>query len=400
MKVTIEEENKSLIKEKSSKEENIKNKDINTDNSLELKKERNSSFEILRIISMFFVILSHILFHTKSLPKLNSSNYLRIINNNYIFLRIISNYGHLADIIFIMITGYFSVEKKTFNYNKFILLITQIYFYHYLLLYLSLKLKDIYKDIIPPYQPGFYFMPLFSSLGHWFAQQYLVLLIFMPYINTGLLSLSQQQYRNFVILILVCFCIIRPLLNCFGIQTNMFSLVLFLKILLSYIIGGYLRIGNFKYNKTIIFFGFLSFIMTLGLEIVCDKLAVENKKYFWITFQEQFSLGTFSLYGIISGIGLILLVKDINFYSKRINFIASSTFGIYLIHANKNIAPFIFNAWFQTNDYNQDYFFMKYFLKAIFIFFICLFIDIIRRFTFGILVNKLLNFFYNYFRKK
>ena len=169
---------------------------------------------------------------------------------------------------------------------------------------------------------------------------------------------------------------------------------------MSYIIGGYLRIGNFKYNKTIIFFGFLSFIMTLGLEIVCDKLAVENKKYFWITFQEQFSLGTFSLYGIISGIGLILLVKDINFYSKRINFIASSTFGIYLIHANKNIAPFIFNAWFQTNDYNQDYFFMKYFLKAIFIFFICLFIDIIRRFTFGILVNKLLNFFYNYFRKK
>ena len=243
MKVTIEEESNSLIKQKASKVEEATSKEININPKLETKKERNSSFEILRIISMFFIILSHILFHTKSLPKLSAANYKGIINNRYIFLRIISNYGQLGDIIFAMISGYFSIKRTNFHYNKFIQIIAQVYCYHYLFLYLSFKLKDIYKEIEPLRQrKGSYYMPLFTSLGHWFAQQYLVLLIFMPYINTGLINLSQQQYKNLVILLITCFSIIRPLLNCFSISTDLFSLILFLKMPFSYIIGGYVRI--------------------------------------------------------------------------------------------------------------------------------------------------------------
>ena len=57
---------------------------------------------------------------------------------------------------------------------------------------------------------------------------------------------------------------------------------------------------------------------------------------------------------VLSSIGLIYFVKDFSYYNKTINFISPSTFGIYLIHANKNIAPFIYNAWFKTNDYNEE----------------------------------------------
>jgi hypothetical protein len=188
------------------------------------------------------------MFHTKSLPKLSEANFKRIINNRYIFLRIISNYGQLGDIIFAMISGYFSIKRTNFHYIKFIQIVAQVYFYHYLFLCVSFILEDIYIDIAPLQQKkGSYFMPIFTSLGHWFAQQYLVLLIFMPYINTGLLSLSQQQYKNLVVLLIMCFSIIRPLLNCFSISTNLFSLVLFLKMSFCYIIGGYLRISDIRH---------------------------------------------------------------------------------------------------------------------------------------------------------
>ena len=334
MKVTIDEETNSLIKQKSSKVEETTNKENNLNQKIKYKNERNSSFEILRIISMFFIILSHILFHTKSLPKLSAANFKRIINNRYIFLRIISNYGQLGDIIFAMISGFFSIKRTIFHYNKFIQIVAQVYFYHYLFLYISFKLQDIYKDIEPLQQKrGSYYMPLFTSLGHWFAQQYLVLLIFMPYINKLL----------------------------------------------------------------IIIFGFLSFIMTIDLEILCDNFAIYYNTYLWIKIQEEFSLGICSIYGVLSGIGFIILVKDINFYNKTINFISSSTFGIYLIHANKNISPFIYNAWLRTNDYNEDYFFIKYFLKAFIIFIVCLLIDIVRRFTIGICVDKIMIFFNIYY---
>ena len=65
MKVAIEVETNSLINSPTSKNENITNSEINFNPNIETKKERNSSFEILRILSMFFIILSHILFHTK-----------------------------------------------------------------------------------------------------------------------------------------------------------------------------------------------------------------------------------------------------------------------------------------------------------------------------------------------
>ena len=398
--IILEEENIALKKEKSSNIEETTNKKITTNPNLEPKKERNSSFELLRIIFMFLIVLFHIMFHTKSLPKLSYQNYKRIINGNYIFLRIISNYGSLGDIIFIMISGYFSIKRTNFHYNKFIIIITQVYFYHFLLLYVGLKLKDKYRDIEPLVQKrGSYYMPLSTSLGHWFAQQYLVLLIFMPYINTGLLSLTQQQYKNLVMLLISCLSFVKPLLNCFQISTSLFTLNLFDQMIYSYIIGGFLRISETRHKLIIIIVGILSFTMTISLEILFDNLAIDYNQYFWITIQDQFSHAIYSIYNIFAGIGFIYLVKDFNFYSKIINFISPSTFGIYLIHANKNIAPFIYNGWFKTDDYNQDYFFMKYFLKAFIIFFVCLFIDIIRRFTIGKLVEIILNFFNNKFRK-
>ena len=401
MKVAIEVETNSLINSPTSKSENITNSEINFNPNIETKKERNSSFEILRILSMFFIILSHILFHTKSLPKLKLLNYFTIINNRYIFMRIISNFGQLGDIIFIMISGYFSIKRTTFHYQKFILLISQIYFYHYLLLYLSFKLIDKYPNIEPLQQKkGSIFMPLTSFLGHWFAQQYLILLIFMPYINTGLLSLTQQQYKNFVSLLILCFSIIRPLLNCFEVQTNLFSLVLFMKMCYIYIIGGFLRINDSTNKKLILIIGIFSFILIIGLEIICDNLAIYYREYFWITMQEQISLSIYSIFGILSGIGFIYLVKDFIYFNKVINFISSSIFGIYLIHANKNIAPFIYNAWFKTSDYNEEYFFAKYFLKTIIIFLVCLFIDKIRRFTIGIIIDKILIIGINFFKRK
>ena len=55
--------------------------------------------------------------------------------------------------------------------------------------------------------------------------------------------------------------------------------------------------------------------MTIDLEILCDNFAIYYNTYLWIKIQEEFSLGICSIYGVLSGIGFIILVKDINFYA-------------------------------------------------------------------------------------
>lgn len=354
-------------------------------------KIRNSSFELLRIILMIFIILSHIMYHTKSLPKLSSENYRTLIDNKYIFLRIISNYGKFGDIIFIMISGFFSIKRTTFHYVKFILIATQTYTYHYSLIFISNKLKILFKDVkLIKQRKGAMFFPLISINDHWFSQNYLLILIFMPFINTGLLNLSYQQYKILVILIIAFYCVIKGIISIYKISNEIFSVNPFLKLLLPYIIGGFIRIFDLKFKSFWKYSGIIFFILTIIMEVIFDKLALYFKNYLWIAYQSHLSLQLYSIFPIISSIGIVYIFKNIEIYNKYINFISSSVLGIYLIHANKNIAPFIYNAIYTTNDYKKKYFFFKYFIKAFIIFIASLLIDIIRRFTIGLFIENIL----------
>ena len=367
------------------------NKEAST--SKEGKKIRNSSFEVLRIILMYLIILSHIKFHTKAFPNLEEKNYLKIITGKYITLRIISNYGALSDIIFIMITGYFSIKRLNFNYTKFILIASETYLYHYLFYYLSFILKDKYKNIeMLKQKTGSVYFPLITILGHWFTQHYLLLLIFMPFINTALLSLSHEQYKTLIILIFIFYCILKPFINIYKISSSIFSVTQLLKLILPYIFGAYIRLFDLKYTKLWKIYGIISFSLTVILEIITEYLSLSYKNYIFISYNYEIALSINSPLSFICSVGVITIFKDIKKYSKFINFISVSVLGIYLIHANKNISPFIYNGWFPLNDYNEDYFFVKYFIKAFIIFVICLIIDIIRRFTIGFIIEKILEY--------
>ena len=48
-----------------------------------------------------------------------------------------------------------------------------------------------------------------------------------------------------------------------------------------------------------------------------------------------------SIISISGAMSLIFLFQNFQFYSKKINFIATSVLGIYLIHVNKNISPYL-----------------------------------------------------------
>ena len=406
MKENIDEENQILYINKKEKENSEIKKENKKQNKtiLDLKEEkkiRNSSFEILRIILMIFIAMSHIIFHTKSLPKLDDKNYTKIINKNYIYLRIISNYGKLGDILFIMISGYFSIKRLNFHYIKFILISSETYFYHYIFLFLSFKLKDKYKEIeLLKQNKGSFYFPLTNNLGHWFTQNYLLLLIFMPYINTSLLSLNHEKYKALVILIIIFYCIFRGIFSIYQIVSIIFNASHLIKLILPYIIGGYIRLFDLEYKKFWKIFGILCFLLTIIFEIIFDNLAIKYNNYIFIICQNELSLNINSILLFFCSMGVICLFKDIQIYNKFINFISASVLGIYLIHANKNISPFIYNAWYKTNDYNEENFFIRYFSKVFLIFIVCLIIDIIRRYTIELLIVNIITFLENTFKNR
>ena len=157
----------------------------------------------------------------------------------------------------------------------------------------------------------------------------------MPFINSGLLSLSHQKYKTLVILIIIFYCIIKGTMNVFKVETNTLYVNLFMHLLLPYIIGGYIRIVDLKYKLFWKISGIILFILTFIFEFIFEKLAIYYDKYIWISIQNQLSNNIHSLLPILSSIGIICLFKDIEIYNKKINFISASVLGIYLIHVKK-----------------------------------------------------------------
>ena len=356
------------------------------------KRKRNSSFELLRIILMSLIVLHHIFINTNSLRKLNNNNYKKLIFWKYIILKIISNYGYLGNNAFIMISGYFSITKTNFNIFKFLYLIFEIYTYYYPSLYFGKKLNKKYKNIqFPNYSKNTIYFPILTKNGNWFIQIYLSLLLFLPYINTGLLSLNKQKYKNLVIIIIFFYCIFNSLLGFFGFNSIIFKTTPLINLLLPYIIGGYINIYGLYFKFIWEIFGIIYFPLTIMSEIIFDTLAIKMNNYNFIRFHLNLSIYMNSIISISGAMSLIFLFQNFKFYSKKINFIASSVLGIYLIHGNKNISPYIYNIWFATNNIDDRYFFVKYIIKAIFIIGFSIIIDIIRRYTIGLFFEKLIN---------
>ena len=355
------------------------------------KKVRNSSFELLRMILMDLIVLHHIFINTYSLHKKNICHNKKIILWKYIILKIISNYGPFGNNLFIMISGFFSVTKTDFNIYKFLYFILEVYTYYYPSIFIGKKLSKKYKNLkFLNYSNNKIYFPLLTNNGNWFIQTYLLLLIFMPYINIGLLSLNKKKYKNLVILIIIFYCIFNSLANLFNFNSIIFETTNLIRLLLPYIIGGYIKIYNLHLKILWTFMGFIYLPLTILSEIIFDILTFKFNTCIFIKFHLNLSYSMNSILSILGTMGLIYLFKNIKFYSKTINYLSASVLGIYLIHGNKNISPYIYNIWLDTNNMDNSFFFIKYIIKAILIMGLSLFIDIIRRYTIGLLFDKLI----------
>ena len=82
-------------------------------------KERKSNFELLRILSMFLIVLTHCFEHT---TWTNSSNMTSNILIN------ITRLGNVGVICFMLITGYFQSNSKI-KRKSLITLIIEVLFY-------------------------------------------------------------------------------------------------------------------------------------------------------------------------------------------------------------------------------------------------------------------------------
>lgn len=348
-------------------------------------KERNYGIDLLRILSMFMVVLLHLCGFGGVL-----SNVKPFSVNYYIawFLEIVS---YCAVDVFALISGFVGV-KSSFKYSNLAFLWVRVFFYSFGITLIFLiydhnivSFKDLIKSIFPV-----------LSNQYWYFSAYFVLCLFIPLLNYILNNLERGVLLCSIVLVtsLLSFqqVVVRKDVFCVGKGYSPWWL------LILYLIGGYIKIylskKKFLHKKLII--GYCTMILiTLFSKIFIQYISI---KVLGKNIDGGILIDYVSPTVIIASILLVLIFRNINFmgYSiKIISFFSPLAFSVYLIHNNNLINKYIIiDSLKQIVDLKWYLFVIVIMGSTICIYILCSMIDLIRVLLFKkFKVKKKIEFF-------
>lgn len=337
--------------------------------------KRSSNFEFLRIIAIILIIMSHYSVHggivSSSLP----------LGINRFILEFLSM-GQVGVIIFMLISGYFmGSSKRGLQLSKIFRIWLQVLFYSvaFLLIFClfnheHLSLNAILKT----------FMPI-TFKTYWFITAYMVIYIFHPWINRFLNSMDNRSYKAFLAVALVL--LLTRTITHQDMYTGEIG-----PFLLYYSFGNYLRINKESVVKKMKKVALLLLLTTTITAVLILLIDIAGQRIPVISGVTPSSLLTHSgsVVAFVIAVSLFCIFGLSKEYSsKKINVIASTTFGIYLIHDNYLVRELLWGNLFCNTGFANSIFLILHMLASVAVVFaVCGMIELIRKNTIEKIYDK------------
>lgn len=246
--------------------------------------------------------------------------------------------------LFVLITGYFSVNQDTLKLKKIANLILDVAFWGsvgFLLAYIvggeSASLIKYIKIIIP-YLWGY----------RWFVTAYIVLLLLIPFINKSLHNIGKYEHKILLVIFTIIFCIWPSFLPSPPIDDFGYGFVHFVYL---YLISSYIRlyivVDKYLYLPYLCGFLYLTFSFIIYIIV-----------HFHIT---NTGWAYNNLFVVLQAVSLFMCFLRIKVDSRIINVLASCTFGVFLIHTDGFWGKLIYGDLFQSRQVlmSGDYIYMS-----------------------------------------
>lgn len=287
---------------------------------------RESRFELLRIVGMAVIILAHYSYHGGIL--------FQELSLNQVLAQFLKIGGKLGVTCYVLIGAYFLVDSK-FKMKNIIRIFLQVAFYA-ILIFIALCI----------YKPStFCADKAADTFNYWFATAYIGMYALSPILNYLIHHMTRAMHEK-VIIVLTTILSVLPFLF---LQLKLFySDILWFVFL--YFIGGYIKeypIEKIEAKRAQIFILSTLFIFcsSVAMVILGQRYPVFLKgAYIFSNINSPVLL--------LSGIGLFLIFKNIDLgKNKYINYIALSTFGVYLLHDNDISRDVFWHDLFRTERF-------------------------------------------------
>ena len=339
------------------------------------RKERDSRFELLRIIAMLMIIFHHIMQKTFE-PSFITPEVLKSLDAWQTFgARGVYWMGMVGNYCFMMISGWFLCKSK-FTMKKWLTLYAEVFFYSVvigLIMFLTGKSGKI--------EFAKCFLAL-SCSGNWYIWAYLTFFVTVPFLNKLIENLSKKEH----LAIAVFFVLIGNVLPCLWFtKWPMLTGSLF-PFYVSYFAASYVRIYGIDFfnNKSR---NLVLLILSLAFLLSWSVFVKKVGDYVPIFYEKRFAL--YALVGadmkrilpFFAGFMFLMVFKDLKIRSSKIiNLLGSATLGVYLIHENKDFKYFLWHGIFKTTEVQNHLHLIIYAMGLTFLVFnACTLIDILRK---------------------
>ena len=291
------------------------------------KEVRNSNYELMRIISMLFIVLWHVILHGNISSNCANDGILAIFDVMLLFIIVHVN-------SFVLLTGYFQSGSSKIKQSKVwsILISNTFYKVVFLIIFTALGIETVTKpEIIDELLP-------FNVNEYWFIQVYVFLYLLIPFINKLINSLNQKEFKRLLLVLFFIFSLLPYLTGARAFLNTGYTLYHFVYL---YLIGAYLRIYPLKdmdmlkrFSKeklqiVLMIAMILCVILNYGIYKTSESLLTAN-----VILQ---SICYFSLFGTF------------NLKNKFINKMSALTFGVYLIHENNFVRLHLYK-WLKIDN--------------------------------------------------
>lgn len=292
---------------------------------------RNYGVDLLKIVSMFMVVVLHVLGVG---GVLNGSAALSL---NYEISWLLETGAYCAVNCFALASGFVMVNA-VFKYHRIFVLWLQVVFHSLLII----TLFSIFMPYAEGVEGGFIkaFQPL-SLNRYWYFTAYFAMFFFIPFFNHLLQTLSRKSMLRLIITLVIIFSIIPTLFNKDTFLTQNGYSVLWLSAL--YLMGGYCKkysvAEKFQSWKALLIYT-MAVLATWGSRFLFRAL---NPSLPEGLRNESLLVNYTSPTILLAAFGLLVLFANMslknNFIKWLIRFLAPLSFSVYIIHTN----PLVWN---------------------------------------------------------
>lgn len=348
----------------------------------EKKVSRQSNYELMRIISMLFIVLYHILIHGKILEHATGTmEILLVLIESIIIVHVNS---------FILASGYFQC-KSTMKVGKAISINNMVWFYKVtIMLILVVGGVIALPDTVTQIQT---YLPLDYGT-YWFMGSYLVLYLISPILNKIINNSNKKELKQILVLLFLIISVLSTVSKdvFFNTVTGR-SLGTFI---LLYFIGAYIR--NYPIDTSYFMKPFSKKarrVIYLFIGLFCSVLST----FCWLAYTNfvplgsvtrelgtilgQFHISYASPIIIIQSVAYFLFFGTFDFKNKWINKISACTLAVYLISENIYVRQIMYDKIGLTKIQTiTPMLLFQILLLVVVIFVICIIVEMLRKWLF------------------